>query len=296
MRNERIIYLVIIVILLGVVAFKFFGEKKGEVNRLTSPNVVYTDFPEEPAIIKKSTAPAKKIPDVIENEYLLAVVIDDFGYANSTFSLLETLDGPITMAVLPNLTYSKAAALLAEKKDFEVILHLPMQPTSDKAPLEKNTIMIGMLPVEIKDIIKNDLTSLSNVKGISNHMGSKATADMKIMNEIMAFAKKNNMFFLDSYTNKDTVCCSVAGPKGVSCYKRDIFIDNIADKDLIKEQFEKAVDLAKKKGSAIAIGHDKLLTIQVLAEEFPKLHKDNVRLVKVSELIDDNNMSKVNGA
>jgi len=53
----------------------------------------------------------------------------------------------------------------------------------------------------------------------------------------------------------------------------------------IRKQMELAVDGAKEKGAAIAIGHPHTATLQVLDEMLPELQSQGVQLVLVSDLV-----------
>ncbi|MCK4768174.1 MAG: divergent polysaccharide deacetylase family protein, partial [Desulfobacula sp.] len=65
--------------------------------------------------------------------------------------------------------------------------------------------------------------------------------------------------------------------------QRDVFLDNFQDTEYITGQFKKLIDLAKKHGSAIGIGHPYEATLQTLSKELPKL-KNKVEIVRVSAL------------
>ena len=64
--------------------------------------------------------------------------------------------------------------------------------------------------------------------------------------------------------------------------KRDVFLDNEDDVDYVKNQLLNAVNLAQKRGYAIAIGHPKKNTFKAL-EQSKDLLK-GVELVYVSEI------------
>jgi len=67
--------------------------------------------------------------------------------------------------------------------------------------------------------------------------------------------------------------------------KRDIFLDNITTREEIIKQI---VELAKKahhRGYAVAIGHDRHLTMQVLKEEIPLLEEQGFKIVSIKSLL-----------
>ncbi len=216
----------------------------------------------------------------------LALVLDDFGYSNKNFDLLKSMDVPLTLAVLPGVRYSNEACSVVVHSNMEVILHLPMEPMRENAPIEKDTILVDMDDAAIKSILEKSLNSVPGVRGVSNHMGSKATGDARVMKVVFGELKRRDMFFLDSMTTSDSVCEAIASEMDVPYVKRDIFIDNVQKKDAIIKQIGKAVKIAREKGEAVAIGHDRKLTVEALKLIVPYIQKRGVQLVALSELLE----------
>jgi hypothetical protein len=216
----------------------------------------------------------------------VAVVLDDFGYKNSNFDALGEAGVPLTMAVLPNNPYTSRACDLARENGMEIILHLPMEPRGRKDYLEKNTVMTRMDRDDIGRIVRDDLRSVKGATGVSNHMGSKATADAATVRHVLDEVRRHDLYFLDSLTCSDSRVVTVGEEAGVATLRRDIFIDHVAEMDSIKEQLGKAADIALEKGTAIAIGHDKAVTIRALREMAPALRDRGIRFVTLSEVLE----------
>lgn len=68
--------------------------------------------------------------------------------------------------------------------------------------------------------------------------------------------------------------------------KRKVFLDDTANEDDIRYQFNRAIILARHTGSAIAIGHPSLATIKILQQILPLLSA-NIILVKLSSLLNE---------
>jgi polysaccharide deacetylase 2 family uncharacterized protein YibQ len=213
----------------------------------------------------------------------IAIVLDDFGYNLNNLPALSRIKEPLTLAILPNLAYSGDVSRKATRLGFEIILHLPMQP-KEKFRLEKETIMISMGKEDIRRILDAGLDSIASVKGVSNHMGSMATADPHTMEIILRQLKAKRLYFLDSYVTAGSECPRLAAKTGVRSAKRDIFLDNVLEPQAIRRQLRKLKERAMLNGYAIGIGHDRKATIQVLSEELPRLEKEGYQFVFVSEL------------
>ncbi|MFH0738324.1 MAG: divergent polysaccharide deacetylase family protein [Candidatus Omnitrophota bacterium] len=214
----------------------------------------------------------------------IAIVIDDWGYNLNNLEAVSQIKAPLTAALLPNLAHSKAMAQELHNLGLEIILHLPMEP-KELYRLEKNTIMISMDEAMIKRIVEEDLANLLYARGVSNHMGSLATQDIKIMSVVFNQLKNKRLYFLDSLVSTKSICALLAKKIGVEFAKRDIFLDNIGDPEYIRGQIYKLKTKARFNGAAVGIGHDRKHTLEVLKEELPKLEKEGFKFVFVSDLI-----------
>jgi len=227
----------------------------------------------------------KKIPKAaLPVRGKIAIVIDDWGYNLDNLYLVDQIKYPFTASVLPKLDYSKAVAAELHKRGFQVILHLPMEP-HEKYRLEKNTILTSMDEQAIINIVRQDLADIHYAIGVSNHMGSKATEDLRTMSIVLNEFKKRNLFFLDSLVSPKTVCSDLAAKLDVRFIKRDIFLDNKENPEYIKGQIYKLKRKAQAYGHAVGIGHDRKITLEVLKETMPELEREGYKLVFVSELV-----------
>jgi polysaccharide deacetylase 2 family uncharacterized protein YibQ len=133
-------------------------------------------------------------------------------------------------------------------------------------------------------IVRKDLDTISYARGVSNHMGSLATADPRIMAAVYKELKKRKLYFLDSLVSHESVCASLARRMGVRFAQRDIFLDNKPDPEYILRQLNRLKVKAQDSGSAIGIGHDRKLTLKVLQEAMPQLEAEGFKFVFVSDL------------
>lgn len=286
------IFLVAVLVLVSVwtrlsrenraVAVKKETVKVKEARVVKRPAVV-----KEPQAVKASPAPvdAKRPEAKRAASPKVAIVLDDFGYSDRNFAALEAMKVPLTLAVLPDTPQVKKVCAFAKKNKLEVIVHLPMEPENSSVGLEKNTILVGMEQDRVKEIVSHAIDAVPGATGLSNHMGSKATKDTEIMRTICGELKKRKLVFLDSVTSESSVASDVAKESGVPYASRDIFIDNKLDKASIASQIEKAAEIARVNGYSVAIGHDKSVTVETLAEIAPRMREEGIKFVKLSEII-----------
>ncbi|MDR5659513.1 divergent polysaccharide deacetylase family protein [Serpentinicella sp. ANB-PHB4] len=221
-----------------------------------------------------------------------AIVIDDFGNnGEGTEKMLTEIKAPLTCAIMPFMPYSKEEAKLAHSLGHEVIIHLPMQPhTGNPKWLGEKGITTDLSTDEIKSILREAIEEVPFAVGLNNHMGSKATEDLRIMTAIIEVLKEHNMYIVDSRTSSKSVVEEVAKAHGVSVRTRDVFIDNNKDYNSIKNQLQQLKDLAMENGKAIGIGHvgpeGGTVTAKGIKDMIHEFENKGVKIVPVSELLE----------
>lgn len=143
----------------------------------------------------------------------------------------------------------------------------------------------GMSPEKVEKNLAGAFDLLPGAVGLNNHMGSLASENRALMDEVCGFLGKRGFFFLDSRTSAKTVGEQEAARLGLPHAKRDVFLDDKVEPHAILKQLERAVSLAKKQGYAVAIGHFKAVTLDTLLMAIPKIQDESVQLVYLSEVV-----------
>ena len=237
------------------------------------------EYPKELEVIE-----IKKTALIIDRAPKIAIVLDDFGYNLNNIDAIFELNTPVTFSILPNLYYSTKISEAAHGKDYEFILHLPLEPHEENKPLEKDTIFTAMEETDVIKLLEKAMASIPGLKGASNHMGSRATADERLMSIIFKRMKKDRLFFMDNIVTIDTVCKKVARKQGIKFIHRSVFLDNEADIDYIKGQINELKIQAAKTGWGVGVGHDRPKTVEALKEMIPEMKKEGINFVFLSEL------------
>lgn len=214
----------------------------------------------------------------------LAIIIDDCGQWLGTEEDLIALPIPITLSVLPHVRYTGRIAQEASDAGKGVMLHLPMEPLSHVYP-GPGEIKDAMTDDEVTKQTEDDVAQVPLAKGANNHEGSEASADGRVMKDVIAVMKEHGLFFVDSRTNAKSVGQSIAQEDGVPNARRDVFLDNEANLAYTESMLEQAVTLAKENGSAIAIGHPKPTTLAAIRDLYPKLQAQGVQFVLAENLV-----------
>lgn len=229
----------------------------------------------------------KPAPEVVKkvSRPKVAIVIDDFGYNKNNLDTLFAIKEPVTLSILPRQKYSKEVSQIARSKGYEVILHLPMEAISAEASSEPNTITTRMSERDIQSRLASDIQAVPGITGVSNHQGSKATGDTRVMTTVMKYLKSKGLYFFDSFTAPKSVCPDVSKSVNIRTAQRDIFLDNSSDMNAIEAEVLKLKAMAFRDGRAIAVCHDRTNTIKVLAKMMPLLTSEGVEFVSLKDVV-----------
>jgi polysaccharide deacetylase 2 family uncharacterized protein YibQ len=216
----------------------------------------------------------------------VAIIIDDMGSSLHEVEALTAINVPLTFSIIPGLAKSREVAEAAHDKDYEVMIHMPMEPKDyPKRRLEKNGLLLAESDDEIGNQVKEYLRAIPYAVGANNHMGSRFTEDEGKMRDVMQVLKGRGLFYIDSMTTPRSVGQRLGREMGVRTAARNVFLDNVQDVAAIRKQIEQLAKLSVKHGSAIGICHPHKATIQALAAELPVLQKEGITFVYASKVV-----------
>jgi hypothetical protein len=214
----------------------------------------------------------------------LAIIIDDCGQWPQTERGFIALPVALTLSVLPHMRYGAAIARDARAAGKGVMLHLPMEPLSGIEP-GPGHITVAMDDAAIAGQVRADLDDVPLATGVNNHEGSRATADDRVMRAVAAVLAERHVFFIDSRTNSATVAERDTLAAGVPSAGRDVFLDDVDEVGAVEAQLRAAAALARRHGSAIAIGHPRTQTLLAVRTLLPELAQEGVTLVLARDLV-----------
>ncbi|MGV8057182.1 MAG: divergent polysaccharide deacetylase family protein [Smithellaceae bacterium] len=218
----------------------------------------------------------------------VAIIIDDIGNDLGPVRQLLKIDADITFAVLPLCSHSRDAAEALHLAHREILLHLPMEPSS--YPREKpgnGALFTDMNDQELLFQVDKDLASVPYVSGVNNHMGSKFMGDEEKLKLIFERLKGKNLFFIDSRTTPHSKAFAASEKTGLPLASRKIFLDNKRD---YKEIYEILAGIARDTEAGdvspmIIIGHPHPETIRAIKNATNILREKGVVIVPASRLI-----------
>lgn len=124
---------------------------------------------------------------------------------------------------------------------------------------------------------------------MNNHMGSKVTADARVMKIILEVCKERGLYYLDSKTTGKSVVESIAKQLKVPYLENELFFDEQYTTSHITKQANLLMNRLEKDHEIIAIGHVGIAgekTASVLKQYVP-LVKEKAETVTLSKLFFD---------
>jgi uncharacterized protein len=219
-----------------------------------------------------------------QDQPLVAIIIDDMGYSPASLGRLAAMPGPLTLAFLPDADSTPSMLDAARKRDFELLLHLPMEPLGDANP-GPVALLVDLDEAELRRRVRWAIGRVPGAIGVNNHMGSRFTVDPRGLEIVMEELREARLFFLDSRTHPASLAERVARHRGVPTTSRDIFIDHDPTPTGIARQLVAIERFARYHGSVVAIGHPYPTTLDALATWLPTLAGRGFRLARLSEVL-----------
>jgi len=208
-------------------------------------------------------------------------------------SMIQWLGGMgiivLSIAILPFLVGSVAAARGGLASDFDVILHMPMEPRGRRTSVRENVAVFSDSDDRtVRKRLNAALDSLPvGLVDINNHMGSLFTERGAKLAVVMDELAKRNLFFVDSVTSAKSVAFDVALRHGLTAGRRNFeFIDNKPDARHAIGQFKQLIATASSKPMLITIMHDRKHSVTALETMLPAIRKAGIELTYAAELLE----------
>jgi hypothetical protein len=235
---------------------------------------------DEPAWLRFAVpaAPAEGRPRI-------AVVIDDLGLDKKRTERTLVLPGPLTLSFLAYAADLPKLSDAAKRAGHELLVSVPMEPISRAEDMGPNGLTVGLTHDEMLRRLRWNLDRFDGYVGINNHMGSRFTHDAASMTPVMEELRARGLLFLDARTVGNSTGVDVARRLGVPNAARDVFLDNEVNAAAIAGQLAEVERIARRHGSAVAIGHARDATIEQLDAWLASLPGKGFALVPVSTIV-----------
>jgi polysaccharide deacetylase 2 family uncharacterized protein YibQ len=114
-------------------------------------------------------------------------------------------------------------------------------------------------------------------------MGSRATADARVMESVLGVCRKRGLFFIDSMTTQRSVVRETAQKARVETLSNDLFIDNEGEDR--RENMGKIIAIARRRGYAVGVMHVKRDSFEDLEWMIGEAKRAGVKFVTISDMI-----------
>ena len=211
----------------------------------------------------------------------LVLIIDDVATFEHA-SMVKSIGLKITPSIFPATKTHPDTPNIARTFEFYMI-HLPMQAKHFDSP-EIGTLTINESFESMLEKIKKIRKDFPRAKYTNNHTGSRFTSDYDAMDKAYRALIEQGFIFVDSKTIAQTAVARAAKKYNQPYISRDIFLDDDPSAGAVRRELVAAVNLAKKRGYAIAIGHPKKNTIAVIKASKNNILKD-VEVVYLKDIL-----------
>lgn len=168
-----------------------------------------------------------------------------------------------------------------------MLLQVPLEPyrypEADPGP---GALLVSMAPEEIARRTRRALQGLPEATGVMTRMGSRFTEDGPRMGALLEVARTQGLFFVDSQTTPRSVGYDLARQVGLRAARRQLFLDPDDREATVRARLAEVPRWVERRGTVIAVGHGRLLTVRLLQEAIPQWEARGLRLVPVSDLLD----------
>ena len=243
---------------------------------------IYSEKPRKEGVKKDGFAVVPFTPNSsVKGHAKLVLIIDDVATFEHA-SMIKSIGLKITPSIFPATKTHPDTPNIARTFEFYMI-HLPMQAKHFDSP-EIGTLTVNESFESMLEKIKKIRKDFPRAKYTNNHTGSRFTSDYDAMDKAYRALIEQGFIFVDSKTIAQTAVARAAKKYNQPYISRDIFLDDDPSASAVRRELVAAVNLAKKRGYAIAIGHPKKNTIAVIKESKNNILKD-VEVVYLKDIL-----------
>lgn len=214
----------------------------------------------------------------------VAIVFEHAGGSLAELAPIYGMHQPFGLGIFPRMRYSAQIAREAESRGLTPVLHLPLEARhpADMGDVP-GAVWVRMTDAQIRRVVEEDLASAVGVVGVSNHAGSRATADRRVMAAVLRTVKAKGLWFEENRTTPASVASDVAVHMGMRTVPVTTYLDDPPVN--IEGKVRALIATAQREGAAIAVGHITTGTPQVVRRLLPEFRRAGVVFVPMTEFL-----------
>ncbi len=223
-------------------------------------------------------------PGTASHHSRVAIIFEHAGDSVDAVTSIYAMREPFGLSILPHTRYAARIAREAAARGLVPILHLPMEALNpaDTAPAA-GAVWVRMSDAQITRVVEDDLASVPGVVGVSNHAGSRATADRRVMTAVLKALKARELWFLENRNSEASVAIDVAGSLGV----RTVVVTTSLDEPPmnIEGKVRALIATAGRQGWAVGSAHLSTEAPQVVRRLLPEFSRAGIVFVPITEFL-----------
>jgi polysaccharide deacetylase 2 family uncharacterized protein YibQ len=217
----------------------------------------------------------------------IAVVLTGLGLASQvTEAAIKELPGGVTLSFTPYSRKLNHWVAKARLNGHEVMLDLPMEPTSypddDPGP---RALLTALSPRQNLDRLRWTLDRATGYVGLAGVMGSRFAASKEHLGPVLEELRERGLLFLDNRASDSSLAAQMAVEIGVPSAINDRSLDRTqASRVAIDARLVQVENVARGEGFAVAMGRPYPVTIERLRDWAKGLEARGFALAPISAL------------
>jgi len=219
----------------------------------------------------------------------IAIVLTGMGLSSATTeAAINQLPAAVTLSFTPYSSRLDQWISLARTNGHEVMLDLPMEPTSypddDPGP---QALLTALSPAQNLERLNWTLGRASGYVGVATVMGSRFTTSEDALMPVIEALKEQGLIFLDNRSSQESVAWRLATKIGAASAVNDRTLDTAqASRVAIDARLVQLEGIARAEGFAVAMGRPYPVTIERLREWAKGLPERGFDLAPISAVVD----------
>ncbi len=216
----------------------------------------------------------------------VAIVFEHAGPSLADLAPIYGMHQPFGLGIFPRMRYSAQIAREAEAHGLTPVLHLPLEARN---PADMGSVpgavWVRMTDAQIERVVEEDLASTPGVVGVSNHAGSRATADRRVMAAVLHAVKAKGLWFEENRTTPASVASDIAARLGIRVVLITTYLDDPPVN--IEGKVRALIATAKRQGAVVAAAHITTGAPQVVRRLLPEFQRAGIVFVPITEFLKD---------
>lgn len=220
----------------------------------------------------------------------IAIVIGGLGLSQTgTQYAIRELPEEVTLGFAATGNSLQRWMQEARRAGHEIVLQVPMEPYDYPAnDPGRGTLLTSKAAAANLEQLHRAMGLITNYTGIMNYMGARFLSDANALEPVMRDITERGLLFLDDASSANSLTGEFASALSTPHAFADVQIDDQIDEAAILRRLDEAERMARRSGSAVAIGSAFEETVRAVAKWSDEARLRGIELVGVSALALEN--------